>query len=478
MHYLLSIIPFTLLFAFITWRHFRLGLFFVFALLPVYLIRFSLGPLPTTLLEVMIWIVLGVWFIKYIAKKDTRHKPSSRAQAEGIQTNLKKQIINNKILWVGAVIFLIAATISIFTAADIRAAAGEWKAFYIEPFLLFIVLITTLKEKQGTRHKVQGTDAILFALVLLGLVTSALAIYQHFTGWMVPHAFWANRDTYRVTGWYGFPNGVGVFLAPIVPIAVYFVLRIWGVIKGRKHQDTNKYQETNNKKQKFENWKFMHWFLFGSCILFLLTGPLAIFYAKSTGGLLGILAGIGIYILASKKLRWPAIAVGLVGLVSIFMIPQLQPIETELTLQDRSGQIRIAMWDETRQLLTDNPVLGAGLGSYKHAVAPYHTRVGGEGIEIFHHPHNLFLTMWVNTGILGLVGFLLIIVWFYKTGIKHYKIQGSGYRTITLCLLATMTALLATGAADSPYIKNDLALFFWLLPALMIIVTGTKQKNR
>jgi len=481
MTYLTFLIPFFLLFAFITWRHFRLGLFFVFALLPAYLVRFSLGELPTTLLEIMIWIVLTIWVIKMIQNRQTK----------SYILYLISYISKYKLLFVGSALFLLAATVSIFTATDVRAAAGEWKAFYIEPFLIFLVLITTLRKKSEIRNpksetnnnatmqqcnNVPTTDIILFGLVLLALTTSVLAIYQHFTGWMVPHAFWANRDTFRVTGWYGFPNGVGVFLAPIVPIAAYFVFKYWKILKTRNTEHGTTY---------------FCWAVFLCSIISVPCIVLAIFYAKSTGGLLGVLAGIGVYVLASKKLRWPAIAVGLVGLVGIFTIPQLQPIETELTLQDRSGQIRIAMWSETGQLLRDNPIFGAGLGSYKHAVAPYHTRVNGEGIEIFHHPHNIFLTMWVNTGIIGLVGFLLIIAWFYKTGLtqimehKSWNTNPKKKRGLHVpcsmfhvCLLATMTALLATGAADSPYIKNDLTLFFWLLPALMLITTEeTKQKS-
>ena len=165
---------------------------------------------------------------------------------------------------------------------------------------------------------------------------------------------------------------------------------------------------------------------------------------------------------------------------------------------DGSGKIRIAIWRETFVFLKDRPILGAGLASYEERIAPYHTTVNGEGIEIFHHPHNLFLTMWVNTGVVGLVGFVGLLVWFYAAGISRITLrqaQGKQYHvsritkqerrspitdhrspiTLTPFLLSAMTVILVAGLVDSPYIKNDLAILFWLLPALMILSVDKKD---
>src|SRR3990167_10359437 len=111
------IIIFLLCFALIAWWRFYLGLFFLFLFLPAYLIRFYIGPLPTTLLEAMIWLV----FIIHIIKTS---KPPN------IQT-YKQVIKRNPSLFIAIFLFLLAATISIFTSIDTRAALGEWKAFYI-----------------------------------------------------------------------------------------------------------------------------------------------------------------------------------------------------------------------------------------------------------------------------------------------------------------------------------------------------------
>ena len=67
--------------------------------------------------------------------------------------NLKSLILNHKSLFIAVALFLIAATISVFTSIDLRAAAGEWKAFYFEPILVFIILITSLNKNNFNNNQ-------------------------------------------------------------------------------------------------------------------------------------------------------------------------------------------------------------------------------------------------------------------------------------------------------------------------------------
>jgi O-antigen ligase len=116
------------------------------------------------------------------------------------------------------------------------------------------------------------------------------------------------------------------------------------------------------------------WRTWGFAIPFFL---LAIIFSKSTGGLIGIAAGIGVLLLFHKKTRAPALILAGMVLIAVFLLPSDKVIRQELLAQNRSGQIRIAMWKEAGQLLADRPLLGAGLASYTERVEPYHTTVNG-----------------------------------------------------------------------------------------------------
>lgn len=417
------VLLYSLIYITISWRNIWHGVAIFFFLLPAYLIRFSIGPIPSTLLEVMVISLIGVVAVKHCS---------------ALWRHSLELIKNNRLLSAGIGLFLLGATISIFTAVDMRAALGEWKAFYIEPVVLFFVLSFLLRDpclrrddsRRGGDKKADvrrstfdvATQRVALPLILSGLLTATLAIFQHFTGWFVPEAFWANDNSYRVTGWYGFPNGVGMFLAPLVPITFYT-----GILLRKK-------------------------------ILFLVPCSLfviAILFAKSTGALVGLAAGIGFLLLIYKKTRTPTIVIGALSAIALFSLPQLAPIKTELLAQDRSGQIRIAMWGEAVQLIKDRPFFGAGLASYSERIEPYHQTVNGEGIEIFHHPHNLFLTLYLNLGLIGLVGSTLIVISLFR------KLSQQN-----VYLLSSIIVILIMGLVDSPYIKNDLAMLFWLIIAL------------
>ncbi len=395
-------------------------IFILFLLLPTYLLRFSVGPFPTTILEILTLLTFATFVFQY--RKSFRF------------SQIPNFLSKNKLIAIGVFLFLLGSTISIFTAVDVRKALGEWKAFYVEPVLLFLVISSHLKSV-GAKRKEIIEKYILLPLLLCGLGTALLAIYQHFTGWMVPEAFWANRNTFRVTGWYGFPNAVGLFLAPLIPLSLFAIL-------SQRHQKISLLKMTG--------------------ILTFLTIPFALIFAKGSGPIIGMLAGIGFLLLIYKKTRSAAIIAGIVGLVSLFVLPIPQSVKDELFFQDRSGQIRLSIWQETKKFLQDSPVLGAGIASYDEKIAPYHQLVNGEGIEIFHHPHNIFLTMWVNLGLVGLMGFILILISFFRMGFKELK-----KNPLAPFVLATMVTILIMGLVDSPYIKNDLSIFFWLLPALL-----------
>ena len=398
---------------------FEYWVFALFLLLPTYMIRFHIGPLPSTVLEVIVLlaVIIGLWRF-----------PTAKA---------KILIRENKLLMTGIAIFLIAATISIFTSVDIRTAAGEWRAFYVEPILIFFVLSFYFKNLTEEKRKDTIQNYILLPIIISALVTSILCIYRHFTGWLVPYAFWANRETYRVTGWYGFPNAVGLFLAPIIPLAMYLIHDQW-----RK-----------NKK------------LVWLSTITIITSIPAIVFAKGSGPLIGVAAGIGVLLLCYKKTRLPAIILAALGIVGIILLPGTNPIKQEIFASNYSGQLRRDIWTETFALLKDRPVTGAGIASYEERIVPYR---GDHWIEVFHHPHNIFLTIWINTGLLGLIGFIMVLVWFFITAVKN--------NSQTKFVLASMCVILTMGLVDSPYIKNDLAILFWLLPALIVAQTASEKK--
>lgn len=428
------LILFFFAYACLAWRNLLWAIATLLALLPTYLIRFSLGPMPMTALEAMILILFTVWVIKLKFKKEKFNSP------------LK---ILEKQKWVWLIFaWLTFAIISLLISPDLRAAAGIFKAYFFEPIIFLLVFLSVIKTKKDL-------EIIFYALGISALYISAFAIYQKFTGFAIPNPTWQAAETRRVTSFYGFPNAIGLYLAPIIVFYVGWLI--------------SKFQVSNFKFQKILiiNFKPLIFQLF-----VIILSVAAVIFARSEGAYVGILAGLFFLGLMIKKLRWPTVALAIIFVMVVALVPQLRNYAVEqLTFQNDSGKVRIIMWRETWQMLRDRLFSGAGLAGYQETFAPYHK---AKYIEIYLYPHNLFFNFWSELGLGGLIVFLLIVIKFFKDGIK--KLPTTNH-DLPINLSAVMITIIIHGLVDVPYFKNDLAVFFWLLISLSLLELKKIPKN-
>ncbi|HRY63641.1 MAG TPA: O-antigen ligase family protein, partial [Patescibacteria group bacterium] len=209
--------------------------------------------------------------------------------------------------------------------------------------------------------------------------------------------------------------------------------------------------------------------------LIIVVNLLAIYWSGSKGAMLGIAAGIFFYALfwaGKRKYFWPVVVVGILLAGWLWQSGRINLKGNYSVEGGDSVSVRSEMWQESWQMIKDHYILGAGLGGYQEAMVGYHKK---EYIEIYLYPHNIFLNFWSEIGLLGLLAFIVIIVWYYWRGLAHAK---SGGKEIKVILMAAMTAIIIHGLVDVPYFKNDLSVFFWLMIGLMFIVNiGQKSQD-
>src|SRR5207253_4973006 len=90
------------------------------ALAPAYVIRWHVGPLPTTLLEVAILATVAVFAIETVRQR-------SEVEWRGPLT-------------APAILFVIAGAISVLVSGDHRGALGLFRAYFLEPAAFFLVV--------------------------------------------------------------------------------------------------------------------------------------------------------------------------------------------------------------------------------------------------------------------------------------------------------------------------------------------------
>ena len=452
------ILIFVVLFFLLAWRRLDLAVMFLIAGLPAYLIRFNIFGLPATLLEAMIWTVFLVWAIK-----------NFKQVKNNFLENFKKETkIKIRYPFDWEIILLLLIVFTAAAAAGLSLSSlGIFKAYFFEPIILFIVILNVMKGDKGR-------EKILWSLAISALAVSALAIYQKITGQLISNPLWAAAETRRVVSFFGYPNAVGLYLGPVI-----LVMTGW--------------------LTAFKGDKYKKYFI----VLTIILSLLSVYFAKSKGALLGVAAGLVVFgLMASKKVRWATIVILiLLGIGVMAYQPARKLAYDTVTFKTISGQIRLAGWQDSWKMLNDGRLLtGAGLANFQNAVAPYHTEgifikdpndpeaqrklvynetyrtAHWQPLEIYLYPHNIFLNFWSELGLAGLLLFIWIIGKFFVMGARNLRTQKNKY--IVIGLIGAMVVVVIHGLVDVPYLKNDLAMMFWLFVAMMSLINLENQYGK
>lgn len=133
---------------------------------------------------------------------------------------------------------------------------------------------------------------------------------------------------------------------------------------------------------------------------------------------------------------------------------------------------RLKMWRYTLNMIADAPILGRGLGNWEYFYPLYDK---GDMVSPKNNPlrpHNDFLWLWAETGLVGLGAFLFLLGSFYLTIIRQYQKANTQvhHPTLFACGLS-VAAIVTTGSFDFPWERVTPYLFFWLSFAIIGWIT-------
>jgi putative inorganic carbon (HCO3(-)) transporter len=434
-------ILFFIFYIFFGWFKPKYALGLILLLLPTYQIKFQIWQIPFTFLEAMVLILFICWAVRKIKDKISKIKNNQSTDGQISIKNLKR----DNWFWL-ILVWLAVATVSMFIAPDLRAAAGVWKAYFLEPILFLIIFVDLIRNKQDLKIIYA---AILFLVYSLGVVV----FYQKMTGQGVLSVETLGADKIlRPTGLFSHPNFLGLFLGPLIVLAFSQIVN-------------------------FEPKKFLTPI---NSLILLFLGVGALFFARSEGAIIGLAAGIVFYLLFFKKIR-KYVLIGLVAavlLAAVYPTPRQYFLEKAF-LRDLSGQFRLNIWSGATSLLKTSPILGVGLDGYEKLISDYQAKnfIANNGEKLFAppqpYPHNLFLAIWLEMGLAGLVVFLWMIVKFFKQGFEDIKKEP----VLTASVMGAMVCVLVHGLVDTPYFKNDLAILFWLIIGMGMVVNNLKKEE-
>jgi len=412
-------------FVFLGWRQLGWAAATVLFLAPTYLLKINHWPL--TVLELFLLTFFLCWLIKKIKEK---------ANFKEIFYRLLS-LFGAGYFWALGLIFA-GVLISALLSVDWKVGAGIFKAWILEPIIFSLILAEIVKSKKDIK-------TIIFSLIMGSFLVAITSLIYKFLGQLTFDG--------RLAAWYLSPNHLAMYLAP------GFILAWWVVFT------------SESKKQQI---------VFSLAIL--LSG-LVLYFTFSYGAWLGILGAIAVALFlafkASLLKKRKIIIISLLVFI-IFLAIGCWQGESEKMINllkfDRSSwQSRLMVWQATGKILESHWLFGIGPGLFQKHYLAVQSFFSVPYLEwAVPQPHNLFLAWWLQGGLLGLIGFLVLLVTYFKDTVlakqKSLEVSlGETSRDKQLLVIFLATAIiyiLIHGLTDTAYWKNDLALVFWSIVSL------------
>ncbi|EKD46648.1 MAG: hypothetical protein ACD_67C00132G0003 [uncultured bacterium] len=363
-------------------------------------------------------------------------------------------------------LFLLAGLISIFFAENKALASFAEIRILLAVGFFWIIARFTQKSKV----------AVCFVLGLVG--PAILAIWQFLT--QQTHAFkWLGLaehpafaggtsviESYangmvsgrwlRAYGSFDHPNMLGGALA------IGLLVCLWLLIESRK--------ETRHSRMTGENKKTVNMIFIYVSVVILSAGIFVSFSRSAWLALsLGITAG-GIFLFFQKKFidlkNWifGAVIVAVVFVVLLLNHQELVNVRTqsEMRLEKLSLDQRKIYIKQAKELIFNNSITGVGIGNY---VAEVERSNPGDPVWTYQPVHNVFLLVWAELGIFG----VLLLLIFYMTMIWTHG-------RINLLMLVLLISLLPMMLFDHWLWSLHFGVLFFAI--ILGITVGFSEKEK
>lgn len=329
-----------------------------------------------------------------------------------------------------ALLFVGGAALATATALDRSLAARELRTVVVEPVLCGYVAWYCLRRPLRR-------VGLVAALLLSGGVVAALAVLRVWQGDVV-----MAQGVLRLTGPYGSPNHLALYLDRVVPLAAAVA---WLGPRSAR----------------------------GWALAALAALVLVALLTWSLGGWLALWVGTLALVAAAGRRRlvagWLALSLGLAVVAASLLVfgGDLVPerLRARFDPETGTGLVRVGVWQAGLRMALAHPVTGVGPDNFRLLYAEYGENVWRE--PDLSHPHNFILDTWLRAGLAGLAGYLALLGLALSAAWRRARRAAGWDRALGAGVLAALAAGVAHGLVDREYFAVDLAFVFWLLWALI-----------
>ena len=130
---------------------------------------------------------------------------------------------------------------------------------------------------------------------------------------------------------------------------------------------------------------------------------------------------------------------------------------------------RVMIWKSSFKIATDNPLFGIGPGNFQKKYLEYQKFFPPYLEWAVPHPHSLYFSFWLQAGILGLIG---VVIMLFKSILFLVSNKKTAF---SAALLVSILYISIHGIFDTTVWKNDLSYLFWLF--ILMIPSTENQKS-
>ena len=147
--------------------------------------------------------------------------------------------------------------------------------------------------------------------------------------------------------------------------------------------------------------------------------------------------------------------------------------------KSHDNQGRLKMWESTWHLSQDNFIFGVGAGNWKIAVLPYYNANFGSNYQNWRRPHNDFLWVLSEKGIIGLVFYLLIFLIITVYAFKIIFNEEDKDKIVLISLLISgLGGYLVVSFFTFPLERINHQIYIALFMAVIVSMYSTMQDKR
>lgn len=285
---------------------------------------------------------------------------------------------------------------------------------------MFYVIVNNI----NTQDKIRK---VIYAFLLSGIIVCIYGAYSYFSE--------INLSAGRLNGTFRQPNRYAQYLIILSSLAISMIA----------------------------NAKNIKWKAVLAAILAIII--LNLYWTFSRAGYAAFILAILVYFLKTPmKIRITIVIFILLGIAALF---NSEKFRSRLTL---FGEERQLVYKSSFEILKDYPIIGVGYGD-KNFYKLYKSKYKDTDATVNHSgTHNIFLQSAVETGIIGLIAFILLHLKIFIMYIKTYKTAyNDEIKWLCLWAISSFVGVFAIGQLHTLYRDRNVHIF-WFIVAIMVSI--------